>query len=783
MTPDSTAMTPTRTYHIGDSAPRPEDDRLLRGGGRYSDDLSLPGQAWGVMLRSTLAHGAVRSLKTELARQMPGVLAVYTAADLDAAGYGPLRCKLPLKNADGSPLNAPPRPALASDRVRYVGEGLAFVVAETLAQARDAAEVIEVDIDPLPAVVDLTVAAAAGTAQLHAEAPANTALDWAFGDGDAIAANFAEAAHVTRLRVVNSRVTVSPMEPRAALAAYDDQAGRFVLRVGCQGAFGLSRGLAEIMGVEPDRLQVLTGEVGGSFGMKAPPYPEYVAALHATRALGRPVKWRDERTESFLSDQHGRDSVTEAELALDADGRFLAIRAHTVGNMGAYLSTMGPQIPSINILKNLPGAYATPALYLTARCVFTNMTPVGPYRGAGRPEGVNVMERLIDTAARETGADPADLRRRNLIPSDAMPYTAASGQPYDSGDFATILDQALVAADWDGFSARRRASEGRGLLRGRGLVYYVEVTAPQGKEMGGLRFGPDGQVTIVTGTLDYGQGHRAAFAQVLGDKLGVPFDRVTLLQGDSSQLLFGGGTGGSRSIMASGKAILDASDQVIDKGKQLAGHYLEAAPADIEFAGGLFTVAGTDRAIGLADIVVRLADGETLPEGVPAALDSELVSETPPSAFPNGCHVCEVEIDPDTGAVRLDRYTVVDDFGTIVNPMLVEGQVHGGIVQGLGQALMEAAVYDAHGQPLSGSFMDYAMPRADDVPDFRLGFHPVPATTNPLGVKGCGEAGTTGAIPAVINAIADALAQAGAAPVGMPATAEKVWRSLRAVRG
>jgi carbon-monoxide dehydrogenase large subunit len=422
-------------------------------------------------------------------------------------------------------------------------------------------------------------------------------------------------------------------------------------------------------------------------------------------------------------------------------------------------------------------------LYLTARCVFTNMTPVGPYRGAGRPEGVNVMERLIDTAARETGADPADLRRRNLIPSDAMPYTAASGQPYDSGDFATILDQALVAADWDGFSARRRASEGRGLLRGRGLVYYVEVTAPQGKEMGGLRFGPDGQVTIVTGTLDYGQGHRAAFAQVLGDKLGVPFDRVTLLQGDSSQLLFGGGTGGSRSIMASGKAILDASDQVIDKGKQLAGHYLEAAPADIEFAGGLFTVAGTDRAIGLADIVVRLADGETLPEGVPAALDSELVSETPPSAFPNGCHVCEVEIDPDTGAVRLDRYTVVDDFGTIVNPMLVEGQVHGGIVQGLGQALMEAAVYDAHGQPLSGSFMDYAMPRADDVPDFRLGFHPVPATTNPLGVKGCGEAGTTGAIPAVINAIADALAQAGAAPVGMPATAEKVWRSLRAVRG
>ncbi|MEQ8699728.1 MAG: xanthine dehydrogenase family protein molybdopterin-binding subunit, partial [Bauldia litoralis] len=702
------------------------------------------------------------------------------AADLDAAGYGGFKCGLQLKNRDGSPLIAPVRPALARDRVRFVGEGLAFVVAETVPQARDAAEAIVVDIEALPAVVDLATAGNGDAAQVHDEAPSNTSLDWEFGDAEAVAAIIDGAAHVTRLRIVNSRVTASPMEPRAAVAVWDASVDRFILRVGCQGAFGLSRGLANIMKVEPGQMQVLTRDVGGSFGMKAPPYPEYVVALHAARDLGRPVKWRDDRTESFLSDQHGRDSITEAELALDEDGRFLAIRANTIGNMGAYHSTMGPQIPTINVMKNLPGAYTTPALHLTAQCLFTNTTPLGPYRGAGRPEGVFVMEQLIDAAARETGIDPVELRRRNLIDPAAMPYTAASGQPYDSGEFGAILEQAAAAADWDGYAKRREASTAAGKLRGRSLIFYVEVTAPQGKEMGGLRFGEDGMVTFVTGTLDYGQGHRAAFAQVLGDKLGVPFDRIELLQGDSTQLLTGGGTGGSRSIMASGKAILDVSDQVIEKGRAFAGHFLEADTVDIEFADGTFTVAGTDRSIGLLDIAARLGAGASVPEVLPESLDSELVSETPPSAFPNGCHVCEVEIDPDTGRVHLDRYTVVDDFGTLVNPMLVEGQVHGGIVQGIGQALMEEAVYDEDGQPLAGSFMDYAMPRAADMPDFHLEFHPVPATTNPLGAKGCGEAGTTGATPAVVNAIGDALVAAGAEPVGMPATAERVWRSLAA---
>ncbi len=527
-------------------------------------------------------------------------------------------------------------------------------------------------------------------------------------------------------------------------------------------------------------MRVLADDIGGSFGMKSPPYPEYIACLHAARALGRPVKWRDDRHESFLSDQHGRAAITEGELALDAEGNFLAVRVRSISDMGAYLTNVGPMPSTVNIQKNMPSVYRTPCMVVSTRCVFTNTTPTGPYRGAGRPEANYYMERLVDAAARETGRDPAALRRQNMIPPDAMPYTAVSGLQYDSGEFAAVLDACLDRADWQGFEDRRRTSAQRGRLRGRGLACYLEVTAPPGKEMGGIRFEPDGRVTVITGTLDYGQGHASAFAQVLSDRLGVPFELIDLIQGDSDQLLIGGGTGGSRSIMASGKAIVEASAEVVEKGRALAGHFLEAAAVDIVFGEGAFRVAGTDRAIPLLELAAKTRDARGLPDDLPDSLDVALISDTPPSSFPNGCHIAEVEIDPETGLAALQRYTAVDDFGVLVNPMLASGQVHGGVAQGIGQALMEATVYDRSGQLVSGSFMDYTMPRAETVPPIAVDYHPVPATTNPLGVKGCGEAGVTGALPAVVNAVLDALAGRGVRRIDMPATPERIWAALRA---
>ena len=509
---------------------------------------------------------------------------------------------------------------------------------------------------------------------------------------------FAAAAHVARVRLVNNRIVVAAMEPRAAVAEYDAASGRFTLHVGCQGVFGLRRALAEdLLRIEPERLRVLAYDIGGSFGMKAAAYPEYVGILHAAQALGRPIKWCDERSGSFISDQQGRATIVEGELALDAEGNFLAVRVRNLADMGAYLTAFGPAMPAVNMQKNLPSLYRTPVVAISTRCVFTNSVPIGPYRGAGRPEANYVMERLVDTAAREMGRDPAGLRRQNLIPTHAMPYRAASGLEYDSGDFAAVLDAGLEQADWAGFAARRDASAAKGRLRGRGLACYLEVTAPPSPEMGGIRFEPDGRVTIVTGTLDYGQGHASAFAQVLVERLGVPFELIDLVQGDSDELLVGGGTGGSRSIMASGKALVEAAAEVIEKGRSLAGHFLEAAAADIEFAAGRFRIAGTDRSIALLDLAARVREATELPPDLPDSLDAALISESPPSAFPNGCHVAEVEIDPETGQVRLDRYTALDDFGTLVNPLLAEGQVHGGVAQGIGQALLERAVYDRAG--------------------------------------------------------------------------------------
>jgi carbon-monoxide dehydrogenase large subunit len=763
-------------FGIGQSVPRTEDPVLVQGRGRYTDDVNLPGQAYAVIVRSPVAHGVLRGIKTEAAGAIPGVLGIWTGADLNEAGYGTLKCAVGFPNRDGSPMRKPARPALATGKVRWVGDPIAVVVAETTAAAREAAELVELDIDPLPAVTSAREGAAPGSPLLYDEVPGNIVLDYHYGDTEKTTAAFQRAAHVTRLDLENNRVVVSAMEPRAAIGTVED--GRWVLRVGSQGTFGLRASMADILGVPPNKVRILTGNVGGSFGMKAAPYPEYVAVLHAAKELGRPVKWTDDRSGSFLSDQHGRDHSATAELALDAEGRFLALRITNYGNMGAYLGAVAPLMSTLNIVKNAVSVYATPLIEVATKCVVTNTTPVSAYRGAGRPEGNYFMERLIDTAAAEMGIDRLELRRRNHVRPEQIPYAAASGMNYDSGDFPAVFEKALKASDWNGFEARRKASRARGRLRGRGIGSYLEVTAPPNKEMGGVRFEADGTVTIITGTLDYGQGHAAPFAQVLSEKLGIPFDRIRLKQGDSDELIAGGGTGGSRSITASGQAIHEASLQVIEKGKQAAAHVLEAAAGDIEFGGGRFTIIGTDRSIGLMELSQKLRT-MTLPEGVPASLDVSHVTDPIPSAFPNGCHVAEVEIDPETGIIEVVSYHSVNDFGVLVNPLLVEGQVHGGIVQGIGQALMERTVYDENGQLLTGSYMDYALPRAGDVLNFSFVSHPVPAKTNALGTKGCGEAGCAGALSSVMNAVNDALAEFGIRQIDMPATPIRVWEAIR----
>jgi carbon-monoxide dehydrogenase large subunit len=754
----------------------------VRGQGRYTDDLTLPGQAFAVMVRSPYAHGVIVGVDTSAARDMPGVLGIYTGADLVAAGYQPFKNISAFANRDGTPMKKPARPALATDRVRYVGEPVAFVVAETLAEARDAAETVSLDVEPLAAVTSAEEALQPGAPQLYDEVPGNIPLDFHFGDTERADAAFAGAAHVTRLAIADNRVIVNPMEPRAAVGIYDAADGRWTLHVGSQGVFGLRNGIAEILGTPQDKVRVLTGNVGGSFGMKAAPYPEYLCILHASRELGRPVKWLDQRSESFLSDHHGRALDVISELALDRDGRFLAVRVKGLANLGASLTQVSPLFATLNIAKNVISVYRTPAIDVSIRCALTNTTPVGPYRGAGRPEGNYFMERLIDTAAAEMDIDPIEMRRLNHIRPDEMPYAAPSEMTYDSGDFPEVLNRAVAIADWSGFEARKAEAKARGKLRGRGIGQYLEVTAPPQNEMGGIRFESDGAVTILTGTLDYGQGHATPFAQVLADRLGIPFEKIRLLQGDSDQLIAGGGTGGSKSIMASGTAIVEASRKVVEQGRQIAAHLLEAGVPDIEFANGRFTIAGTDRSIGIMELAERARNGVGLPPDVPRSLDVKHVHKASPSAFPNGCHIAEVEVDPDTGGVEVVKYTMVNDFGTLINPLLVEGQLHGGIVQAIGQALMEMTAYDAEGQLVTGSYMDYALPRADDAPFFHFESHPVPATTNPLGVKGCGEAGCAGGLTSVMNALVDALRAEGIAHLDMPATPQRIWQALQSNR-
>ncbi|WP_315705305.1 MULTISPECIES: xanthine dehydrogenase family protein molybdopterin-binding subunit [unclassified Bradyrhizobium] len=765
-------------FGVGQPVRRKEDDTLVRGQGKYTDDVNLPGQVYAWIVRSSHAHGLIKGIDSTTARAMPGVLGIWTGADLAAANYGPFTCGLPLKNRDGTPLKQTNRTALPTDKVRFVGDPVAFVVAETMNQARDAAEAVEVDIEPLPAVTNAEEATRPGAPQLYDHIPNNVALDYHYGDTAKIEEAFAKAAHVTKLDIVNTRVAVVPMEPRVALASFDKENERYTLQVPTQGVSGNKLMLAKILNVAPEKVRILTGNVGGSFGMKNVGYPEYVCILHAAKELGRPVKWRDERSGSFLSDSHGRDQIIHGELALDAEGHFLAVRLSGYGNLGAYITGVAPSPLSLNTGKNLASVYRTPLLSVDIKTVLTNMTLMGAYRGAGRPEANYFMERLIDTAADEMGIDRLALRKRNFIKPNQMPFPAASGVTYDSGDFAAVFQKAIQLSDFDNFNKRKRESRKNGKLRGIAVGSYLEVTAPPSGELGKITFDADGGVTLTTGTLDYGQGHATPFAQVLSGQLGVPFEKIRLEQSDSDLVRFGNGTGGSRSITATGQAIVEASQLVIAKGKQAAAHLLEASEADIEFADGRFTIAGTDRTIDIMELAQRMREGKT-PDGVPASLDVDHATTSTESAFPNGCHVAEVEVDPDTGVVQVVAYTGVNDFGTVVNPMIVAGQLHGGVAQGIGQALMEHVRYDESGQPITGSLMDYALPRASDIPMMAVGDHPVPAKTNPLGTKGCGEAGCAGSLSTVVNAVIDALSEYGVKHLDMPLTAEKVWRAIQ----
>ena len=769
-------------FGVGQPMRRLEDQRFLTGEGRYTDDISLERQCYGVVLRSPHAHAEIVAIDVAEALAAPGVLAVYTGVDLEADGIGSIRCIAPMPGKNGSETIQPPHPALAQGRVRHVGDPVAFVVAETVQQARDAAELVEVDYRELPAVIETGGALAADAPQVWEEAPNNLCLDWDIGDKAATDAAFAKAAHVTRLDLVNNRLIAAPMEPRVAIGDYDAASETLTLRTGTQGGMRIRPQLANhVFGVEGEKVRVVTPDVGGSFGMKIFLYGEYVMVLYAARKLGRPVKWTGERSESFLSDCQGRDHVTTVELAMDDDGHFLGLRASSIANLGAYLSNFAPLIPTGASGKMFSGLYRIPAVYVEVKCVFTNSVPVDAYRGAGRPEAAYVVERVVDVAAREVGLSPDEIRRRNFIPPEALPYKTATGIVYDSGGFRQIMEQAMERADWAGLPARAAAARERGKRRGIGMACYVEACGGVGEEDAHLRLDEDGGATVHVGTQTNGQGHVTAYTQLVVERLGLEPAQIRIRQGDTAAFPMGGGTGGSRSLVMGGLAIGGAADRAIEKARAVAGHLLEAAEGDLDFAVGRFTIVGTDRSVSLSDVGQAAAGGKGLPEALQGAIEGQHHVTTPAQTYPNGCHVCELEVDPETGRVTIERYLVVDDFGTLVNPMLVTGQIHGGIAQGVGQALCEHTVYEPEsGQLLSGSFMDYCLPRADDLPSFGLELlEDFPCATNTLGVKGAGEAGAIGAPPAVINAILDALAPLGVRRLDMPATPERVWRAIR----
>ena len=756
---------------------RVEDPRLLKGAGTYTDDISLPGMLYGAVVRSPHAAATFGAIDAAPARAVPGVVGVFTAADLTADGIGGLPCAIPLKNRDGSPRAEPPHPVLADGTVRHVGDPVAFVVAETPKAARDGAEALMVEYDVLPSVTDLGSVMDAGQPQVWADSPHNVCFDWDTGDKERTEALFQQAAHVTRLTVVNNRIVVNSMEARAALAAYDAGSGRWTLHTNTQGGWVIKSLLAQaVFSVPEDKFRVVTPDVGGGFGMKLFLYAEHVLTCYAARKLGHPVKWTSERSEAFLCDTQGRDNITQGEIALDKDGRFLALRTRNVANMGAYLSTFAPFIPTMAGTKVLASVYGFQAIYANVLGVFTNTVPVDAYRGAGRPESNYVVERLIDTAAGEIGMDRVAIRKLNMVQPAAMPYRTAMGQTYDSGEFERVLDAALDKIGWAGFEARRAEAAARGRKRGIGMAYYLEATGGAPTERAEIRFAEDGFVDVFVGTQSSGQGHETAYVMLTADQLGIDGDKIRIRQGDTDTIPMGGGTGGARSLYSEGQAILVTAASVIERGKQAASEALEAAVADIEFSAGRFAIAGTDRGIDIISLAgqqrVRKAAGEEV-----TTLDAAEVANIDNHTFPNGCHMAEVEIDPDTGMIEVARYIVCDDVGKAINPLIVRGQVHGGVAQGYGQAVLEHTAYDpASGQLLSGSLMDYALPRAADLPDIEVDLIEVPCGTNPLGVKGAGEAGAVGSPPAMINAIVNAL---GVAAIDMPATPEKVWRALQ----
>ena len=765
---------------LGDPVRRVEDDRFLQGQGRYCDDVVLPGMVHGVFLRSPLAHAAIGGRNLDAARAMPGVLAVYDDDDVRRWGLGSLPCLMRPEPKPGTTLALPPRWPLARGRVRHTGEAVAMVVAETVEQARDAAECIEIDYDALPAVVDARAAGDADQPQLHQSAPGNLAVAWEQGDRAAVEAALAGAAHRVRLSVTNNRLICNPLEPRGAVGDWDRRAQRMVLYTGSQGVHILRGTLAEaIFHLPQSAIRVVTDDVGGSFGMKMYLYPEQVLVLAAARELGRPVKWIAERAEGHLTDSQGRDLQSDAELGLDAEGNFLALKVESHANLGAYLSSFGPFIPTAGGTRALSGPYRTPLIYVAVQARFTNTAPTDAYRGAGRPESAFLLESLVDRAAVQLGIDRAELRRRNLVPASAMPYRTAIGLTYDGGDFHRTLALATERIDWDGFPQRRADAETRGKLAGLGLAMYVEPCAGGRDQRAEIRLAPDGTMTALMGSQSTGMGHETAYAQVLAERLGVPLASIRVVQGDSDLVSFGRGTSGSRSLAIGGNALSGAAARVLAKAREVAANRLETATADLEFAQGRFTVAGTDRGIALTEVIRHSFEPRGLPPGMEPGLDSRCDYYAEAVTFPNGCHACEVEIDPETGVTRIVRYLVVDDFGRVVNPLLVEGQVHGGLAQGIGQALMEQAAYEAEsGQLLTGSFLDYCMPRADDLPSFLVDRIEVPCTTNPLGVKGCGEAGCMGAPGAIIGAVRDALAPLGVTDIAMPATPLRVWQAI-----
>ncbi len=749
---------------------RIEDAALLRGQGRFSDDLRLPGQAAAVFVRSPHAAARIVSVEAGAALAQPGVIAVLTADDLAAEGLGNI-CRIrPLPGTDEGDLKVPHRPALAGDRVQHVGQPVALVVAETEARARDAADLVAVEYQALPAVVDLAEASAPDAPRLWPEAPGNLALDWPGpvpGDGSEVDALFKQAAHVARVELVNQRLAVASLETRGATADCDGETGRLTFYCGSQGVSVMRDQLAAILDIPPEELRVVSHDVGGAFGMKSPAYPEYAALLVAARRLKRPVHWASTRSEAFVSDNQARDTLTRAELAMAGDGRFLALRVRAEVNVGAYLSTNTIFIATFNFARCFPTVYDIPAIDVSVACRFTNTLPTGPYRGAGRPEANYAMERLVDEAARVTGIERLALRRRNLIAPGRMPYSTAVGTVYDSGEFETILDLALGRADHAGFPGRREDSEKAGRRRGIGVSCFLEHAGGPTREPAEMNFPGDGTVRLVLGPQPGGQGHATTFSRLAARRLEIPQETVVVRQGDTDFGLAGYATVASRSAMAAGSAIVAVAERVLEKGQRAAAHLLEAAEADIEYRAGRFTVSGTDRGISLFEVAARAGDTLDTRETV----DFE-------QSFPNGCHVAEVEIDPETGIVTLASYTSLDDCGRALEPALAEGQIQGGIAQGFGQALAEHAVYDRQsGQLVTGSFMDYALPRADQLPWLEGALHAVPCRTNPLGVKGVGEAGTTGALAALMNAINDALP--GNETLDMPATPEKVWRVCR----